>query len=88
MSSLISYFFAFIPTSIIMSWIYYRTNRSTLSAILFHFAGNAAGEIFSLSLPTRVIQTALCTLVAVLIVISEWTLFSRQEFWIDFQKGE
>jgi uncharacterized protein len=84
MPSLISYFFAFIPTSIIMSWIYYRTNRSTLSAILFHFAGNTAGEIFHLSLETRVIQTVLCAVVALIIVIAERPLFRQREFQIDF----
>jgi uncharacterized protein len=78
MPSLIGYFIAFIPASIIMSWIYYRTNRSTLSAILFHFAGNTAGEIFHLSLETRVIQTAITAVIAVIILIAEWPLFRQR----------
>lgn len=88
MPSLVSYFIAFIPTSIIMSWIYYRTNRSTLSAILFHFAGNTAGEIFHLTLETRVLQTVITALVALIVVFAEWSLFRQREFWVDFKKRE
>jgi membrane protease YdiL (CAAX protease family) len=82
--SLIMYFTAFIPGSILMSWIYYRTNRSTLSAILFHFAGNAAGEMLTLELPTRVIQTVLACAVAAVVLGAEWPLFTQREFCLDF----
>jgi membrane protease YdiL (CAAX protease family) len=30
----------FLPLSVLMTWIYNSTHRSTLSAILFHFSGN------------------------------------------------
>ncbi|MGM0673558.1 MAG: CPBP family intramembrane glutamic endopeptidase, partial [Spirochaetota bacterium] len=79
--SLIAFFVAFFPTSILMSWIYYRTGRSTLSAILFHFAGNAAGEMFHIALPTRVISTALGFLVAAVVLWKEWDMFTQREFW-------
>ena len=82
--TLITYFIAFVPGSILMSWIYYRTNRSTLSAILFHFAGNAAGEMLQLELPTRVLQTVIACAIAALVVWAEWPLFTRREFWVDF----
>jgi membrane protease YdiL (CAAX protease family) len=81
-AALAGYFIAFIPTSILMSWIYYRTSRSTLSAILFHFAGNAAGEMLHLELPTRVIQTVLAVAVAAAVLVAEWPLFTRREFWL------
>jgi hypothetical protein len=82
--TLIMYFIAFVPGSILMSWIYYRTNRSTLSAILFHFAGNAAGEMLQLELPTRVLQTVIACAVAAAVVWVEWPLFTQREFWVDF----
>lgn len=81
--ALAAYFLAFVPTSILMGWIYYRTNRSTLSAILFHFAGNAAGEMLPLELPTRVIQAGITALIAVAVVAANRSLFTRREFWID-----
>jgi membrane protease YdiL (CAAX protease family) len=50
--ALIAYIVAFFPGSIIMSWVYYRTGRSTLTAILIHYFGNLSGELFSIALPT------------------------------------
>ncbi len=85
-ASLAAFFCAFIPSSLLMSWIYYRTNRSTLSAILFHFAGNAAGEIFQLDLSTRVIQTVLAFAVAAAVLWAEWPMFRQREFWIRFDR--
>lgn len=87
-ATLVSYFVAFVPSSILMSWIYYRTNRSTLSAILFHFAGNAAGEMLQLALPTRVIQTAVAFAVAGVVLWMERPLFTQREFWIPSCKEE
>ncbi len=84
---LASFFFAFLPSSLLMSWIYYRTGRSTLSAILFHFAANLSGEIFSLSPGTRIIQTVLLTLWAAIVVWKEGPLFTVDEFSLDFNRG-
>lgn len=85
---LVSFFFAFLPCSILMSWIYYRTGRSTLSAILFHFAGNFSGEFFSMSPETRIYQTVLMTLWAGVVLWREWPLFSTREFWLDFSESQ
>ncbi|MFP4206069.1 MAG: type II CAAX prenyl endopeptidase Rce1 family protein [Spirochaetaceae bacterium] len=82
--TLITFFIGFVPRSMLMSWIYYRTNRGTLSAILFHFAGNAAGEMLQLELPTRVLQTVIACAVAAAVVRVEWPLFTQREFWVDF----
>lgn len=76
----ITYFAAFFPSSIIMSWIYYRTNRSTLSAILFHFSGNAAGELFSIGPEARMIAVLLGLLFAAAVVWRERPMFSQKEF--------
>jgi uncharacterized protein len=73
----VGYFAAFFPGSILMSWIYYRTNRSTLSAILFHFAGNAAGEILAMAPETRIIQTVIGVL------WKEWPMFTERDFRLE-----
>ncbi|MCF7928898.1 MAG: CPBP family intramembrane metalloprotease [Spirochaetales bacterium] len=82
--ALISYFSAFFPGTILMSWIYYRTGRSTLSAIMFHFAGNFAGEIFHIAWSTRIIMAVLFAVFAVIVLIKEWPMFSQREFWLEF----
>lgn len=35
-----------VPLSVLITWVYNNTNRSTLSAILVHFSGNLCGTIF------------------------------------------
>lgn len=77
---LVVYFFAFFPTSVLMSWVYYRTSRSTLSAILFHFSVNAAGELFHMGPSARVISMVIGLVFAAVVVWREWNLFSRADF--------
>ena len=43
------FFITLVPQSVLYTWIYNNTGRSTLSAILFHFMGNFTGELFALS---------------------------------------
>ena len=38
-----------IAESVLYVWVYNNTNRSILAAVLFHFSGNASGELFELS---------------------------------------
>ncbi len=80
--ALIAYVVAFVPGSIIMSWVYYRTGRSTLTAILIHYFGNVSGELFQMDLETRVIQTVLGLLLAGFILWKEWPMFTRREFYL------
>ena len=54
--------------SILYTWIYNNTGRSTLSAILFHFVVNFTGELFALSARAEVLSFGLTVLTAVLIV--------------------
>ena len=57
--------------AVLYTWIYNNTNRSTLSAILFHFVGNAFGELFELSARAEV-YNFLIGLAVVLLVIGIW----------------
>ncbi|EOD00207.1 CPBP family intramembrane glutamic endopeptidase [Caldisalinibacter kiritimatiensis] len=38
----------FIPTSIIMDWLYNKNNKSILSGVLFHFSMNFYGELIDI----------------------------------------
>ena len=80
--ALIAYIVAFLPGSVIMSWVYYRTGRSTLTAILIHYFVNVSGEIFQMNLETRVIQTVLALLLAGIILWKEWPMFTQREFYL------
>jgi membrane protease YdiL (CAAX protease family) len=55
--------------SLFYTWIYNNTARSTLAAILFHFSGNAFGELFALSPRAELYHFALGAGFAVLILL-------------------
>ena len=65
------YILAIVVESILYTWIYNNTNGSTLAAILFHFVGNAFGELFALSERAEVYSFILAV-VAVALVIMIW----------------
>lgn len=59
-----------ILVSVVMTWIYNNTNRSTLSAILFHFMINFVGELFELPGSAEVYQFLLWAGVALIVVLA------------------
>jgi membrane protease YdiL (CAAX protease family) len=64
------YMLAMVVESVLYTWIYNNTNGSTLAAILFHFVGNAFGELFALSERAEVYSFILgvATVVAVIVI--------------------
>jgi len=53
------YFSEFLPKSILYTWIFHKTGRSILSAILFHFMCNYTGMIIEIGETASLIQTFL-----------------------------
>ena len=58
-----------IPQSILMTWIYNNNQRSTLSAVLFHFIVNFVGELLDLSLQGEIIYIIAWWLMAVIVIL-------------------
>ena len=58
-----------VSLSILFTWIYNNTNRSTLSAILFHFMCNFTGWILPLTEQARLYGLILITVSSILVVI-------------------
>lgn len=58
-------FLANLPAqSVIMTWIFNNTGKSTLSAVLFHFMVNLTGELFALSPRAEIFYTVLLYIAA------------------------
>ncbi|MEY9884539.1 ABC-type sugar transport system permease subunit [Bradyrhizobium sp. USDA 328] len=57
-----------IPVTIIFTWIFNNTSRSTLGAILFHFMTNLTAELTNRMDGTNLYSTALWSLAAVAVV--------------------
>lgn len=58
-----------IPVSVLMTWIYNNTHRSTLSAILFHFMINVTGNLSLLPERTQLYRLLLWIVVAAGVVL-------------------
>ncbi len=63
------------PFVIIMNWLYYKTGRSILSAVVFHISAGYFNEIFATHPDSKVIQTGLLTILATFIVLKDKQLF-------------
>jgi len=55
--------------SILFTWIYNNTNRSTLSAILFHFMINFSGHLIPLTEQGRIYSLILVTILSIIVVV-------------------
>ena len=84
---LLFYITSMIPQALIMNWIYFHTNRSVLSAVLFHFMINFIGEAFHISQVSKSIAGALYFAAAILILIMDRDTFFRREYPIGLQPG-
>lgn len=63
------------PFVLIMNWLYFKTGRSILAATIFHITAGYFNEIFATHPDSKVIQTGLLTLVAIIVVVKERRLF-------------
>ncbi|HEX2951656.1 MAG TPA: CPBP family intramembrane glutamic endopeptidase [Armatimonadota bacterium] len=68
-----------IPYVILMNWLYYKSNRSILVAIVFHITAGCFNELFATHPDSKVIQTCLLLVLAIFVVFREKDLFLRRE---------
>ena len=71
----INFLLSLFPFVILMNWLYYRTGRSVLSTMIFHVGAGYFNEIFATHPDSKLIQTGILTLVAVVVVWQERRLF-------------
>ena len=63
------------PFVILMNWLYYKTNRNVLVAIVFHITAGYFNEIFSTHPDSKCIQTLLLLAFSVIVVLKDRQLF-------------
>ena len=74
----INFLVSVFPFVILMNWIYYRSGRNILVAIVFHLAANVGNEIFRTHPDTKAIQTGLLVVLSALVVWREREVFFTQ----------
>lgn len=73
----INFFVSLFPIVLIMNWLYYKTNRNILIAIIFHISAVYFNELFATDPMSKVIQTGLLTLLSIYIIINNKTFFIK-----------
>jgi membrane protease YdiL (CAAX protease family) len=76
----LNFAFSLIPYVILMNWLYYKTHRSILVAIVFHITAGYFNEAFATHPDSKVIQTGLLLLLAIVVIIKEKDFFLRRDY--------
>lgn len=75
----LNFVFSLFVFVILMNWLYYKTNRNILVAVIFHCSANVTNEIFATHPDSKVIQTVLLLIVAIIVIIKEKEMFFRKD---------
>ena len=63
-----------------MNWLYYKTGRNILVAVVFHTTAGYFNEIFSTHPDSKIIQTVLLIVLAVVVVLKERDFFFKRAY--------
>lgn len=74
----LNFLVSIIPYVILMNWLYYKTGRNIIVAIIFHITAGLFNELFAPHPDSKIIQTALlCVFAAVVIVRNKRFFFDK-----------
>ncbi|MDW8802191.1 CPBP family intramembrane metalloprotease [Clostridium sp. A1-XYC3] len=71
-----------IPYVLLMNWLYYKTGRNILVAIIFHITAGFFNEIFLTHPDSKIIQTVLLLVLTIFIVIKDRDFFFQRDYSI------
>src|SRR5699024_5921046 len=69
-----------IPYVILMNWLYYKTGRNILVAVVFHITAGFFNELFETHPMSKVIQTVLLLILSAIILYKDRKLFFQLEY--------
>jgi hypothetical protein len=75
----VNFLVSIIPYVLIMNWLYYKTGRNILVAIIFHITAGYFNEIFAIHPDSKIIQTILLLAFATVLIIKEKDFYFKQE---------
>lgn len=71
----LNFLVSIIPFVLLMNWLYYKTNRNIIVAILFHITAGLFNELFAPHPDTKIIQTVILLTLATTVVLKEKKFF-------------
>jgi len=85
----VNFLVSIIPFVLLMNWLYYKTGRNIIVACIFHITAGYFNEIFATHPDSKIIQTILLLVLAIVIVAKEKNFFfSREQIGIDSKEYE
>lgn len=75
----LNFWVSLFPFVFLMNWLYYKTNRNILVAIIFHITAVFFNEIFSTAPMSKVIQTVLLCILTIFIIWKDRDFFFKRE---------
>jgi membrane protease YdiL (CAAX protease family) len=75
----LNFVLSLLPYVVLMNWLYYKSRRSVLVAIVFHITAGVFNEMFATHPDSKVIQTGLLLVLATAVVLADPGFFLRRE---------
>jgi membrane protease YdiL (CAAX protease family) len=76
----INFLVSLFPFVFLMNWLYYRTDRNILVAVVLHLTANLSNELFATDPDSKVIQTGLLLALSAAVIVRERMMFFQQAF--------
>lgn len=76
----INFMVSLVPYVILMNWLYYKTHRSILVAVVFHITAGCFNELFRTHPDSKVIQTVLLLVLSIVVVMTDRDFFLQREY--------
>ncbi len=76
----LNFVISLIPYVLLMNWLYYKTGRNILVAVVFHISAGFFNEIFATHPDSKVIQTGLLLVLTVFVVLKDKDFFFNRKF--------
>lgn len=74
-----NFLLSIIPFVLLMNWLYYKTGRNIVIAIVFHITAGYFNEIFATHPDSKIIQTILLLVLAITIVVNDRSFFFERK---------
>lgn len=71
----LNFAFSLFPFVILMNWLYYKSNRNILIAVIFHVTAGVFNELFHTDPHSKIIQTALLCILSIYLLYKDRNFF-------------
>jgi hypothetical protein len=82
----INFMVSLLPYVVLMNWLYYKTHRSILVAVVFHITAGCFNELFCTHPDSKVIQTVLLLALSIVVVMKNQDFFLQRDYQEDGRK--